>query len=107
MTTNAKTVNYTKEQTDDLKARYAAGESVADLAKALGKTTRSIVAKLSREGVYKAKEYVSKTGEKPAKKSDIVQRISELANIPIDQCDSLEKVNKQLLVNLIAALKRE
>jgi hypothetical protein len=107
MTTATKTVNYTETQTADLKARYAAGESVVNLAKQFGKTTRSIVAKLSREGVYKAKEYVSKTGEKPVQKSELVQRISDLADIPIDQCDSLEKVNKQLLVNLVAALKRE
>jgi hypothetical protein len=97
MTTNAKAVNYTKEQTDDLKARYATGESVAELAKAFGKTTRSIVAKLSREGVYKAKEYVSKTGEKPVAKEQIIEQIANLLGVESDKLGGLEKANKGVL----------
>ena len=50
-----KTVNYTPEQTAQLVAKYNDGVSVESLAEMFGKTTRSIVAKLSREGVYHAK----------------------------------------------------
>jgi hypothetical protein len=97
MTTSAKAVNYTETQTADLKARYAAGESVVDLAKAFGKTTRSIVAKLSREGVYKAKEYVSKTSEKPVAKEQIIEQIANLLGVESEKLGGLEKANKAAL----------
>lgn len=106
MADTTKAVKYTPEQTLFAVSEYKNGQTVEFIAEKLGKTTRSIVAKLSLEGVYKAKEYVTKQGEKPVQKSELVQRIAELADLPIDQCDSLEKVNKQLLVNIIAALKR-
>jgi len=63
-----KTVNYTPEQTLAMVADYQNGVTVEQIAETLGKTVRSVVAKLSREKVYKAKEYISKTGEKPVKK---------------------------------------
>ena len=75
----AKTVNYTPEQTAAMVADYTANPTQATveaLAAALGKTTRSIVAKLSREKVYKAKEYTAKNGEKPVKKDDLADKLS-------------------------------
>ena len=53
---NAKTTNYTAEQTAAIVGEYTAGVSVEELADRMGKSVRSIVAKLSREGVYKKKE---------------------------------------------------
>ena len=49
--TATKTVNYTQEQTQQMIADYQAGVSTQQIAEALGKSVRSIVAKLSREGV--------------------------------------------------------
>ena len=46
-------VNYTDEQTAELVNRYQAGEPIEQLALQAGKTTRSIIAKLVHEGVYK------------------------------------------------------
>ncbi|MBZ5782159.1 hypothetical protein, partial [Klebsiella aerogenes] len=63
-----KNINYTPEQTAQIIADYQAGKSVETIADNLGKTVRSIVAKLSREKVYIKKEYKSKTGESPVKK---------------------------------------
>ena len=63
-----KTVNYTPEQTLAMVADYSAGVTVETIAQNLGKSVRSVVAKLSREKVYVAKTYVSKTGEKPVRK---------------------------------------
>lgn len=54
-----KPVNYTPEQTAQLVANYKAGATVEVLAEMFGKTTRSVVAKLSREGVYTAKNKAS------------------------------------------------
>ena len=52
--TEAKT-NYTEAQTLELVNEYKAGVTVEALAEKLGKSVRSVVAKLSREGVYVAK----------------------------------------------------
>jgi len=47
----SKTVNYTAEQTAKMVADYESGVSVDMIAQELGKTVRSVVAKLSREKV--------------------------------------------------------
>ncbi len=65
--TDVTKTNYTPEQTTQLVAGYQAGETVEQLAEALGKTVRSVVAKLSREGVYVAK--TKATGQTRVKKS--------------------------------------
>ena len=81
MATSNKAVNYTTEQTADAIAQYATGASIDAIATALGKSTRSIIAKLSREGVYKAKEYKTKTGgatktAKPSKASGVKKSVA-------------------------------
>jgi hypothetical protein len=53
-----KTINYTPEQTAQIISDYQSGKSVEIIADNLGKTVRSIVAKLSREKVYIKKEYL-------------------------------------------------
>lgn len=74
MTATAKTVkavNYTTEQAAEMVSEYLANPSqvtVEKIAAAMGKTVRSVVAKLSREKVYVAKVYATKTGEKVVKK---------------------------------------
>ena len=50
------TANYTEAQTEKMVAKYNANpnrETVEALAKELGKNTRSVIAKLSREGVFR------------------------------------------------------
>ena len=101
-----KAVNYTDAQVSDLIAKYEAGESVENLAKFFGKTTRSIVAKLSREKVYKAKEYKTKTGEAVQAKDELAEKICKKANLPLDFADSIAKANKQALVGILSALNR-
>jgi uncharacterized protein (DUF1501 family) len=104
MANTAKAVNYTAEQTGELIARFTAGESVEALAIAFGKTTRSIVAKLSREGHYKAKERVSKSGEAVVKKDALSDQLAALAGLTEAEADSLTKANKTALAKLIKAL---
>ena len=58
--------NYTDEMVEQMTAQYEANptrETVDALAQTFGKTTRSIIAKLSREGIYKAQPRTTKTGE--------------------------------------------
>ena len=93
----AKTVNYTAEQTSAMVADYSAGMTVESIAQNLGKSVRSVVAKLSREGVYKAKTYVSKTGEKPVKKDVHADAIGAILRLSENDVDSLTKANKNAL----------
>ena len=53
--TEATKTNYTEAQTLQLVEGYKAGDTVEQLAEKLGKSVRSVVAKLSREGVYQPK----------------------------------------------------
>ena len=96
----AKTVNYTAEQTAEILSGYMLGETVESLADRMGKSTRSIVAKLSREGVYKKKEYVSKTGEKPVKKDVHADAIGAILQLPENDIESLTKANKTALAKI-------
>ena len=72
-------VNYTEEQVAVMIEEYSAKpnrETVENLAEELGKSVKSIIGKLSREGVYQKTEYLSKTGERPITKKQMVTRIA-------------------------------
>jgi hypothetical protein len=102
-----KTVNYTPEQTVELVSAYTANpsqETVVMFAEKLGKSVRSIVAKLSREGVYKAKEYTTKKGEKPVKKDSMADAIGAVLKLTEAETDSLAKANKTALAKIFEAL---
>jgi len=99
-----KVVNYTPEQTAQMLQDYAGGVTVEKIAETLGKTVRSVVAKLSREGVYKKKEYVSKTGEKPVKKDAHADAIGAILKLSEGEIDSLTKANKSALKTIFEAL---
>ena len=76
---NAK--NYTDEMVNEMTEQYSANptrETVDALAKALGKNTRSVIAKLSREGVYVAQPRATKSGEPIVRKAELVAQIQEL-----------------------------
>jgi Tfp pilus assembly protein PilP len=70
----------------------------------MGKTVRSIVAKLSREKVYVAKEYKTKNGESPVKKDVTADAIGKILNLSENDIDSLTKANKSALRAIFAAL---
>ena len=93
-------MKYTKEITDKLIEDYKSGTPVAVLATQLDVPERSIIAKLSSLGVYQKKQYLNKRGELPVKKSQHIDRLAELLEVPPDQLESLEKVNKGVLVLL-------
>lgn len=97
----AKAVNYTAEQTASLKADYLAGVTVEKIAESLGKTVRSVVAKLSKEGVYKAKEYKTKTGETVVKKDELADKMTDVFGLTAAEADSLTKANKTALKKIL------
>lgn len=96
-----KTANYTEEMTNTVKALYANGTSTEAIAATVGKSVRSVVAKLTREGVYKRKEYVSKTGAMPVSKESLVQQIANIMGCAADDLPGLEKSNKTTLDKLL------
>lgn len=96
-----KAVNYTPEMTQELVSAYQAGTSTADLAEKFGKTVRSIVAKLSREGVYQKKEYKTKSGEAVVKKNELADKLTDMFLLTEAEADSLTKANKSALMKII------
>ncbi len=95
-------MNYTKEQTIKIVSHYEAEptpETVAALATELGKSTKSIIGKLSREGVYQRSVYVTKSGDAPITKIELVSLIAGNLNLENSRhlLDGLEKAPKQVL----------
>ena len=62
----------------------------------LKRSKKSIIGKLSREGVYR-EVYVSKTGEKPITKIEIVENIADALDIEVSDLAGLEKSPKEAL----------
>lgn len=91
---------YTPEEEELLRESYPA-TAVSDLAKALNKSERSIIGKLSRMGIYQKKEYVGKTGERPITKLELCARIAQILEIEVD---GLEKAPKEVLKRLLQKL---
>jgi len=99
--TSKTVVQYTPEQTSTLVAEYTAGASVEAIATAMGKSVRSVIAKLSREGVYKAKPKAA--GTATFRKAQLIEAIAARLGVPSEKLESLEKATKEaleLLVNI-------
>ena len=103
----AQAKNYTDEMVADMTEQYQANptrDTVDSLAKQFGKTTRSIIAKLSREGVYVAQPRTTKTGEPVVSKAQFVSAIEAHFDIAMP---TLVKSGKQDLQKLAEALGLE
>lgn len=98
-------IKYTKEITDKLVEDYRSGVTVSNLALWLQVPERSVIAKLSSLGCYQKKTYLNKLGQPPVKKSQHIDTLSELLEVPQDHLESLEKVNKRVLELLITKLR--
>ena len=96
-------VNYTEEQVAVMIEKYSNNptrETVEFLAQEMDKSIKSIIGKLSREGVYKKTEYVTKTGEKPITRVEIVENLEEKLGLPNQTLAGLEKSPKTVLRRL-------
>jgi hypothetical protein len=103
----AKTVNYTPAMTSELVKAYSEKPEKATVeafAIKFGKTVKSVVAKLSREGIYKKAEYVTKNGEKPIAKDSVADAIGNVLKMTEAETSSLTKANKSALEKIFIAL---
>ncbi len=92
--TTEKIVTYTPEQTAIAVSEYKAGSTVEFIAEALGKSTRSVIAKLAKEGVY-----VPKASVKVARvtKAMLIAAIAVKFHVQEEALESLEKATKETL----------
>ena len=103
-------VNYTEEQVNYMVKAYETQptrETVDALADELNKSVKSIIGKLSREGVYQKTVYKTKTGEDPVTKKELVEELSELVGIEYSMISGLEKSPKIDLKRLVDILKED
>lgn len=100
-------MNYSKEVTAKMVEAYSEApnrQTVAILAKELGKSEKSIIGKLSKEGVYVRTVYKTKTGERPITKAELVTELEEKLEANLE---GLEKAPKNTLKNLLEAICNE
>ena len=100
-------INYTPEQVEWMSNLYnqtPSRQTVEDIASTLEKSTKSVIGKLAREGIYQKAEYKSKTGEKPITKLQIVSSLAESLDLDVEKLDGLEKAPKGVLKLLCESL---
>ena len=93
-------MNYTKEQAVLMCGVYIADPSratVEHLAKQLDKSIKSIIGKLSKEGVYRREVYKTKLGDDPITKIEIVENIAEILELEGERLLGLDKTPKIVL----------
>jgi len=90
--------NYTDAQVDYMVTAYqtdANRDTVNALASELNKSVKSIIGKLSREGVYQKAVYKTKSGEVPMTKQQTIVELADLLGIESSKIMGLEKSPKQ------------
>ncbi len=96
-------MNYTEDQTKHIIEAYQRSpnrDTVEMLAEELQKSVKSIIGKLSREGVYRREIYKTKSGELPVTKVEIVSNIADSLGIEVESLLGLEKTPKATLKKL-------
>ena len=78
-------------------------ETVEACAAKLGKTARSVIAKLSREGVYKVEAKVVNHGKRLSK-AEQVEALANKMGVPAAELESLEKASAHVIALLAGAI---
>jgi transposase len=97
-------MSYSEELTKEIVDEYVANptrETVEEIAKRIGKSTRSVIAKLAAAGVYQTPKRTTKTGEAIVKKETLTEEIGSWLGIEIP---TLAKTGKLDLKRLHSAL---
>lgn len=97
--------NYSDEMVAEMHSLYEANptrETVEILAEKFGKSVRSVIAKLSREGIYVSQPRVTKTGEPVVRKSELVAQIEDHFEIEVPTLVKASKTDLQALISMIS-----
>jgi D-arabinose 1-dehydrogenase-like Zn-dependent alcohol dehydrogenase len=94
------TLNYTPEQTTNIIEQYQAGATVEVIALSIGKSVRSVVAKLSREKVLVAKSKAK--AEARHTKAELIVTLATAYGVTPESLASLEKATKDALEILVS-----
>ena len=100
----ATTKNYTDEMTVKMVETYKADPTRATvdaIALSLGKNARSVIAKLSREGVYIAQPRVTKAGEPVVRKAELLATIEQHFGLELPSLVKASKADLQRLIDTI------
>ena len=92
--------NYSDADVEKMVMAYAKQpnrETVDKLAEELDKSVKSIIGKLSREGVYQKQVYKTKTGEVPVTKEQLILGLADLFEVDSSKLMGLEKAPKQVI----------
>lgn len=96
------TEKYTQEQEARLVHLYQSGTDVLELEQLFNKSRRSIIAKLSKLGVYESKNKIS--GPRLTK-MQLVDELESMLELEPQTLHSVEKADRDTIVQLIAAVK--
>ena len=93
-------MNYTQNQTEYMIEEYSkkpTTDTVERLASELEKSKKSIIGKLSREGVYRRSVYKTKSGDQPITKEEMVRELEDALSLNLEALAGLEKAPKNVL----------
>lgn len=98
---------YTKEEESYLLEAYSGAEDkqlvIDELASQLSKSRRSIIGKLSRLGIYEKKVYLTKRGESPVTKLELVHQLADKLSLKVEKLEGLEKAPKEVLKYMLCS----
>jgi hypothetical protein len=100
--------NYTSEMVIRMIEQYTENptlSTVEALANEFGRPVKSIIAKLSREGVYRKQPRLTKTGEPPVRKEMLVFMIEERLGFPVESFHKASKIDLIRLCRKLEELK--
>lgn len=75
--------------------------SVEEIALKIDKPVRGVRSKLGSMGIYIKKDYVSKSGNRPVKKRELIDRLIPVLKISPEEADCLEKLTKRVLERIL------
>ena len=92
---------YTNDEVDYLVEAYNGADDkqlvIDEIAEKLNKSRRSIIGKLSRLGIYEKKVYLTKRGETPITKAELVHQLAIKMDLPLEKLEGLDKAPKEVL----------
>lgn len=96
------TTKYTPQETETLISLYNSGVAVEQIAQTLNKSTKSVIAKLSRMEVYNSAD------PKPrrATKSELVDGLEDILTLNRGSLSTMIKMDREEIVHLVESLAK-